>query len=243
MCAAETTAVAAPLSSASRLESPRRIGVLGGMFDPVHLGHTGAARFVQQALGLEKVVLVPCGNPVHRQPPQASAPERCAMVALAIAGEPSLQLDNRECRTHAASYTVDTIVALGAAQPGTSWHLLVGVDAFLSLPSWKQWQTLLDLVNLVVMTRPGYPLEESSMAPALLVEWQRRHLADADDLASVTQGAIVTVDVKTPDLSSTRVRELVKTGGDPGSILGPVLHPAVAAHIRSHGLYLPGDQD
>jgi len=236
MCAAEAAAL---VETAHGAAAPRRLGVLGGMFDPVHLGHTGAALYVQQALALERVLMVPCGNPVHRRQPEVSAPERCAMVALAVAGDSRLQLDRRECQSHEPSYTVDTILFLRAAQPDVSWHLLVGADAFLGLPSWKQWQTLLELVNLVVMTRPGYDLNESRMAPELRVEWQRRRQPEVGALAAVAQGAIATVDVKTPDLSSTRVRELVKTGGD----LGSILHPAVAAHIRTHGLYLPGDQD
>lgn len=236
MCAAETTT--RPAMAAARRPS-RRLGVLGGTFDPVHCGHVTAARFVQLALALESVLLIPCGQPVHRQQPLASAPERCAMVALALAAEPQLQLDRRECQTNAPSYTIDTLTALQREQPDVSWHLLVGADAFLSLPSWKQWQQLLDQVNLVVMTRPGFAIDEAGMAPALLAQYQRRRVANPAALASIGQGAIAAIDVRTSDLSSTQVRELLKTGGN----LGSILHPAVAQHIRTHGLYLPGDQD
>jgi nicotinate-nucleotide adenylyltransferase len=237
MCAAETAAPRPAVAAATR--QLRRLGVLGGTFDPVHPGHTVAARFVQQALALERVLLIPCGQPVHRHQPLASAPERCAMVALALAGEPQLQLDRRECQTNAPSYTIDTITALQQEQPDVSWHLLVGADAFLGLPSWKQWQQLLDRVNLVVRTRPGFAIDEALMAPELLAQYRRRRVDSPAALASISQGAIVAIDVRTPDLSSTQVRELLKTGGN----LGSILHPAVAQHIRTHGLYLPGDQD
>lgn len=237
MCAAE--AIAGRPAADAETVALRRIGVLGGMFDPVHSGHTTAANSVRQTLSLERVLLIPCGQPVHRRQPLASGPERCAMLALALADEPHLQLDRRECQTNAPSYTIDTIAALQKSVAGVSWHLLVGADAFLGLPSWKLWQQLLDMVNLVVMTRPGYAIDESRMAPELLAQWQRRRVADVASLEHVAQGVIVAVDVRTPDLSSTRVRELVKTGGN----LGSILHPAVAQHIRTHGLYLPGDQD
>ncbi|HTR00049.1 MAG TPA: nicotinate-nucleotide adenylyltransferase [Candidatus Acidoferrum sp.] len=216
----------------------RRFGVLGGMFDPIHLGHVQAANSVGQALGLEKVLLVPCGSPVHRQQPLASAPERCAMAALAIKGQPLLQLEKRECQSPSPSYTIDTIIALQHQHAGVSWHLLIGVDAFVTFTSWKQWQQLLDLVNLVVMTRPGYRLDVSTLPPELRTEWQQRHV-DAGQLATIARGAIAFIDVQSDDLSSTRVRELVRTGGD----LAAILNPDVAVHIRTHGLYLPGDAD
>lgn len=229
MCAAEAKPATTGL---------RRIGVFGGMFDPVHLGHVAAAVSVRQSLALEKILLIPCGNPAHRRAAQASPPERCAMVALAIADQPGLQLDRRECQSSAPSYTIDTLMALRKQQPEVSWQLLVGVDAFMGLGTWKQWQQLLDLCNVVVMTRPGYPLEAAHMPAELRTEWQRRHV-EAAQLGTVASGAMAFVDVQSPALSSTQVRELVKTGGQ----LGSILHPAVAAHIREHGLYLPGDQD
>ncbi len=217
----------------------RRIGVLGGMFDPIHPGHTSAALSVGNALGLERVLLVPCGNPVHRNGPVASASERCAMVAAAIAAEPLLLLDRREALSAAPSWTIDTITLLQQEQPEVSWYLLVGVDAFLGLPTWKQWQLLLERVNLVVMTRPGYVLDAERLPAGLQQEWKRRFLQDHSQLAAIKSGSIIALDVKTGDVSSTQVRELLKTGGKPG----PILHPAVAAHIRAHCLYQSGDTD
>ena len=217
----------------------RRLGVLGGMFDPIHLGHSNAALSVGKALGLERVLLVPCGNPVHRCGPVASASERCAMVQAAIAAEPLLKLDRREALSVAPSWTIDTITQLQREQPEVSWYLLVGVDAFLGMPTWKQWPELLERVNLVVMTRPGYELDADLLPPALQQEWRRRFLQDHSQLAAIKSGSIVVVDVLTANVSSTQVRELIKTG----SGLGPILHPAVATHIRAHSLYQCGDTD
>ncbi len=234
MCAAEAST---PANSST--PALRRIGVLGSMFDPIHLGHSSAATYVGKTLGLERVLLVPCGNPVHRDHPFASASERCAMVALAISGEPLLQLDRREAASSAPSWMVDTITSLQREQPEASWYLMVGIDAFLAFTGWKQWQQLLDQVNLVVMTRPGYALDPDQLPPELRQEWQRRHEPDYTRLTARKSGAITVVDVLTDNLSSTKVRELIKTGGG----LGSILHPAVAAHIRAHCLYLSGDTD
>jgi len=234
MCAAE----AGKTSMGSQC-ALRRLGVLGGMFDPIHLGHSNAALSVGRALGLERVLLVPCGNPVHRSGPIASASERCAMVQAAIAAEPLLQLDRREALSVAPSWTIDTITQLQREQPEVSWYLLVGVDAFLGLPTWKQWPELLERVNLVVMTRPGFVLDADLLPPALQQEWRRRFLQDHSQLAAIKSGSIVVVDVLTANVSSTQVRELIKTGGG----LGPILHPAVATHIRAHSLYQCGDTD
>ena len=220
-----------------RADGVRRVGLMGGMFDPIHLGHIQAAGSVRQQLNLDSVLMVPCGNPVHRGKAFASADDRCAMLAFAIAPEPWLQLDRRECRSAAPSYTVDTLTALHAEQPEVSWHLMVGVDAFLTLPSWKQWQQLFALAHIVVMTRPGYHLNPSLLPFELLAEWEDRRITDVAALLDSKQGSIFCVDVHSADLSSTLVRHLLKTAADPG----PILHPAVAAYIQSHGLYQSGE--
>lgn len=236
MCAARaaSTDKTAPRARAAAV---RRIGIMGGMFDPVHLGHVQSAASVRDQLGLDSVILVPCGNPVHRGKAFASADDRCAMLELAIAQQPWLRLDRRECHSAAPSYTIDTLTALHAEQPEVSWHLLLGVDAFLTLTSWKQWQHLFSLAHLVVMTRPGYHFNAALLPFELLAEWEDRRVADVATLSQTRQGSIVCVDVQSADLSSTRVRHLLKTAADPGSIL----HPAVAAHIRRRGLYQSGE--
>jgi nicotinate-nucleotide adenylyltransferase len=237
MCAAKSAASDTKREPWVPHPSPRRVGVMGGMFDPIHLGHLQAAARVRQKLALDAVLLVPCGNPVHRGKAFASADERCAMVALAIEQEPWLQLDLREAHSAAPSYTFDTLAALHAEQPAVSWQLLLGIDAFLTLPAWKQWLQLLVMANLVVMTRPGYQLREAAMPLELLAEWSERRVADAAAFQQCQQGAILCLDVQSAALSSTQVRHLVKTGAD----LGPILHPAVAAHIRRRGLYQSGE--
>jgi nicotinate-nucleotide adenylyltransferase len=218
------------------MTSLRRVGVFGGMFDPVHRGHLQVASRARECLGLETVLLVPCGNPVHRGKALASNMQRIEMLQLAIADQSWLQLDTRECLSVAPSYTCDTLASLREQQPATSWHLVMGADAFLSLPSWKNWRQLFTLAHIVVVTRPGYVLIEGSMSELLRAEWRNRKVDDPTVLTRSAEGAICCVDLGTDDLSSTQVRHLIKTGVDTSSIL----HPAVAAYIAERHLYSPG---
>lgn len=217
----------------------RRVGVYGGMFDPVHLAHIQVAAGARSKLGLDSVLLVPCGNPVHRGRAQASDEQRCVMLRLATADQPGLHIETRELDGLQPSYTCDTLASLRREQPGTSWHLLMGADAFLSLPSWKNWRSLFSLANIVVITRPGHVLAEDMMSGLLRAEWEKRMTADVDALVRVTDGIICCLDLQTDDISSTMVRDLIKTGLDTSSIL----HPAVAAYIAEQHLYSPGGID
>jgi len=152
--------------------SRRRVGVFGGMFDPVHLAHIQVASRVRDELGLDAVLVVPCGNPVHRGGATASNEQRITMLSLAIASHPWLQLDTRECLSPRPSFTFDTLESLREEEGDTSWHLVMGGDAFLSLPSWKNWQQLFALAHIVVITRPGYAVDDRGMDDELRHEWR-----------------------------------------------------------------------
>jgi nicotinate-nucleotide adenylyltransferase len=138
------------------------IGIFGGTFDPVHLGHLRLAEELADALSLREVRFIPSGRPPHRAAPVASADARCEMVRRAIAGNPRFVLDEREARAGGSRYTVDTLSELrsefGTEQPLV---LLLGADAFLSLPSWYQWQRLFELATIVVAARPGSELDHA----------------------------------------------------------------------------------
>src|SRR5690606_15909888 len=118
----------------------RRIGLLGGTFNPVHIGHLRAALEVVEFLRLDELRLVPSARPPHRETPQVSAEQRLAMVALAVADEPALSVDDRELRRDKPSYTVDTLESLRAELAADDQvFLLLGWDAFCGLPSWHRW--------------------------------------------------------------------------------------------------------
>ncbi|MFJ2387031.1 nicotinate-nucleotide adenylyltransferase, partial [Pseudomonas koreensis] len=123
---------------------PRRIGVLGGTFDPVHIGHLRGALEVAEALLLDELRMMPSARPPHRDTPQVSAQDRLAMVECAVAGVPPLVVDARELQRDKPSWTIDTLELMRAEMAAeTQVFLLLGWDAFCGLPTWHRWEELL----------------------------------------------------------------------------------------------------
>jgi nicotinate-nucleotide adenylyltransferase len=133
------------------------LGIFGGTFDPIHYGHLRLAETAREALGLEGVRLIPAGQPPHRATPGASGAHRLAMARLAAADNPAFEVDPAEVEAAQASFTILTLERLRATL-GTDRPLvlLLGVDAFLGLPTWRRWTELFDLAHVAVANRPGY---------------------------------------------------------------------------------------
>lgn len=210
--------------------------VYGGTFDPVHRGHVAVAECVAEALGC-RVDLLPAADPPHRAAPGASAVHRAAMLHLAVAGRPQLHVDERELRRPGASYTVDTMAELRGElgpQPCLTWVL--GADALRQLASWKQWQRLLELGNLLAVERPGHPLDADSLAdcaPVVAAELLPRQHEVADLARSATGGFAVLRPARSLPESASEVRRRLVEGGDWRALLAP----AVADYIAGNGLY------
>jgi len=208
------------------------IGLLGGTFDPIHLGHLRPALDCLQALGLDQVRLIPLHVAVHRQQPQADGATRLRMLRAAIVDEPGLVADARELERPGGSYTIDTLKAL-RAELGRSVPLclLLGSDAFAGFLDWYRPLEILGLAHLVVMRRP-------EPGPPLVPELERltteRRCSDASALAGSPGGRILFQEVTQMAISATRVRELVRAGA---SIRYLVPDPVLEI-IRRDGLYL-----
>lgn len=213
--------------------SARRIGILGGAFDPVHNGHIELARRARDYCALDTVKLIPTGVPVHRDATIASAEQRIAMLELARAGQDWLQVDPRECLTDAPSYTYETAVALRAENPEAILFLLIGLDAFLAFDRWHRWQELLGLVHLLVAVRPGYTYASCRLDRGFRQDVNARLVANADTAAQYTAGKILHAELDLPDIASTQVRRMVRMGEDISTLV-----PAdVAAFIANEKLY------
>jgi nicotinate-nucleotide adenylyltransferase len=132
-----------------------RLGLLGGTFDPIHFGHLRAAENARVALGLDRVVLMPAGQPPHRDAPVAPALDRYAMVALAAGGQPDLVPSDVELRRDGPSYTVDTVAALRETDPRAEIVVVIGSDQLPTLPEWREPRRLLEMCSLAVVERPG----------------------------------------------------------------------------------------
>lgn len=137
--------------------SHRRIGILGGTFNPVHYGHLAASEEVRQRLNLDLVLFVPSYLPPHkREEDIPSADQRLQMIRLAVSGNPHFMASDLEVKRKGRSYTLDTILALRDLYPGADLFFITGLDTFLEISTWHQWQKLLGLSAFVVLSRPGY---------------------------------------------------------------------------------------
>lgn len=191
---------------------PAPIGVFGGTFDPIHFGHLRPALELLEQLSLQRLHLIPSAVPPHRDEPHAAAGQRLAMLRLAVTGQPGFVVDGRELQRRGPSYTVDTLESLRAEVGETPLCLLLGVDAFLGLPAWHQWQRLLELAHIVVAHRPGWRLEEASMPPALRQVVAGRWLADAGALQAALCGGVLLQGVTQLDISATGIRKRIAAG-------------------------------
>ncbi len=205
------------------------IGILGGTFDPIHYGHLRPARDVQQALRLAEMRVIPAANPPHRRAPVATAEQRFKMVEIACVEFPGFCADRREIARGGPSYSVLTLQSLRQEFRDAPLCLLMGADAFESLETWYQWQHLLELAHIVVMTRPGWSM------PVVLPAWtQARLCREARELEFQPAGKIFYQPVNPQDISATRIRESLARGEE----ADVWLPPAVAAYIRVNCIYL-----
>ena len=210
------------------------LGVLGGTFDPIHLGHVAAGAAAQQALSLDRVVLIPSRIPPHRSDPVAAAGEhRLAMAQLAATEQRGWSASRIELDREGPSYTYDTLVTLHDStdvavsdrlgSKGTQIFFITGADAFAEIASWSRYPAVLDLANFVVVSRPGITLDSL-----------RERVPSAFERRPAAKTRVILVEANTPDVSSTDIRRRARAGE---TLEGLVPIP-VAAYIRAHRLYL-----
>jgi len=199
----------------------RRLGILGGTFDPIHFGHLDAADAARRALQLDQVLLIPSSDPPHRPAdPLASGFHRFALVALAIQGHDALHVSDMELTRSGPSYTADTLRAV--ARQG--WHpsqifFILGSDAFAEIATWREFPAVLDAANFVVIARPGTTLEAA--------------IARTPSLRGRQGKSVFLVEARTRDVSSSTIRARL-AAHQPIDDLVPA---AVARHIAAHHLY------
>lgn len=214
----------------------RRVGVLGGTFDPVHVGHVGVALAVRDRLRLPRVDLVPCHVPPHRADHRtASAWHRYAMVVLATAAHARLLASDRELRRGGVSYMVDTLRGYRRESPPLDPVLILGIDAFAELPSWRQPKALVSEFDIVVVNRSGVDRE---LAMRGLPSWITDRLAPVSLLRGSSRhgsagGRIGRLDLPRFPVSATGVRGRLRRGRR----ISGLVDRAVAAYISKYHLY------
>ena len=195
----------------------QRLGILGGTFNPIHLGHLAAAEEVRDRLKLEKVIFIPSFLPPHKsEEDMPSAVQRQEMVRLAIRGNPHFTVSDMEIRRGGRSYTIDTIEALRQAHAGADLFFITGLDSFLEIGTWKEWDRLLTLCSFVVLSREGCRFRD--MARLRFLNAPERELTALDERkkeqAVITAGSIRVYLERVPfyDISSTDIRTRVRAG-------------------------------
>lgn len=186
------------------------IALLGGTFDPVHLGHLRPAIELLQNLGLAELRLVPGFVPPHRPPPRATPERRLAMLRQAIEGVPGFSIDACEFERAGPSYTVDTLRRVrNEIGPDRPLCFIMGADAFRGLMGWYQWHRLSEYAHLVIMERPGITLEA---LPAELAQWLSERRIERRGVREQPAGGVRTETVSPMTVSSTGVRRYMAQG-------------------------------
>lgn len=208
----------------------RRIGILGGTFDPIHCGHLDLGAAAKAALDLSTLWVVPTSAPPHRAATVASGFHRFAMVALAIAGRPGWQASDVEMSRAAPSYTFDTLRGFHARGYAPSeLFFVIGADAFSDITTWKHYPDILEEAHFAVVSRPGYRVGDMrGRLPALA-----KRMVEARDPGMPAAPSIILLEARTPDVSSTEIRGRLASGE---SLTG-LVPGSVAQHIEQHGLY------
>jgi nicotinate-nucleotide adenylyltransferase len=206
------------------------IGIFGGTFDPVHFGHLRPLLEVKQYLALEEIRLIPCFIPPHRDTPGADAEQRLAMLELGIADTPGFVIDRRELERGGLSYTVDTLRSLRDEIGDGPLCLILGLDAFIDLDSWHEWQALIELAHIVVMWRPGTVLPKTGPVAELV---EARQALDPAELTQQSAGKVLFQSVTQLDITATTIREDLAHGRD----VKFLMPESVRHYIEANELY------
>lgn len=210
------------------------IGIYGGTFDPVHYGHLRSALEVKEALGLEELRFLPCGQPPHRRTPQAPAQQRLRMLELALVDAAAgFRIDTRELEREGPSYMVDTLASLREEVTERPLCLILGMDAFAGLPAWHRWRELFDQAHIIVMRRPDAPEPDIAETCAGLVAGRR--VLETERLRAKPAGLVYFVEVTQLAIAATQIRRLIRSGKDPRYLLPDT----VLDWIRAQQLYGP----
>ena len=231
-----------------------RLGIFGGTFNPIHFGHLRVAEEVRDVCSLDRVLFLPSGIPPLKDTGLAAAEHRYAMTAAATASNRYFEVSDLEIRQPGKSYTVDTLKTLCAHHAGDEIFLILGMDAFLELPLWRRPETLVTMVDFIVVSRPGHEVGNISGTP-----YVKRTSADAvpgagedtvpppaesasespslpypSHVFDLTSGRKALVIAVTPlDISSTGIRRLVRSGRS----ITYLVPGEVESYILARGLY------
>ncbi len=210
--------------------SGKHIGILGGTFDPVHMGHLQTADAVQKALALDLMRLMPLAMPVHKDQPQASDLQRLRCIELALESYENLSVDLTELNKQGESYTVDTLKLLTQQVPDNAFYWVMGMDAFNSFHKWKEPDTILSLCNIIVVNRPGSVMNDA------VASLYADAFCDITDIKQKKSGGIVELQLPPVAISSTDLRQQLAISHDDKE-LNTYIPQAVLSYIHQENIY------
>src|SRR6478672_7353513 len=208
----------------------RRIGILGGTFDPIHWGHLDLGDVAVNELKLSRLFVITSNVPPHRPQPLASGYHRFAMVALSVLDRPEWRAADLELRHDAPSFTARTLELFhDRGYLSSELFFIIGADAFAEIGSWRDYPNILDAAHFAVVSRPGFSVKDLPRRLPKLADRMAR--PPIDEVAQIDP-LIILIDAPTAGVSSTAIRDYLVAGE---SIAG-LVPPAVQQHIAHHGL-------
>lgn len=207
------------------------IAIFGGTFDPIHNGHLQTSLAIQSYFQFDTYLFLPCKIPTIKAPTLANSQQRIKMIELAINVYPGFKLDLREIERDSPSYMVETLQSFREEFQDASITLIMGYDAFISLPSWHQWEKLITLANLLVINRDEFILHSM---PIIIQKFLEQHQStEKSELLNNKSGVVLRFDAGHYDISSTMIRKEIKQKKDVRSKI-PI---KVYQYIKDEGLY------
>ena len=198
-----------------------KLGLFGGTFDPIHLGHLILAEQCREACKLDKVWFVVAGEPPHKRGDRTAASHRLEMVRIAIAGHPSLEVSEIETNRPGPHYSVETLEAIHAERPDDDLHFIIGADSLVDLPIWREPERIARLATIVVVNRPGIDAADTSQIPNLGPD------ARPFRFVTIPQIGIASSDLRRRMAEGRSVRYMIPRG--------------VEAYLDAHKLYRSGN--
>jgi len=218
----------------------KHIGIFGGSFNPVHFGHLRTAEEVFEKFSLDRVLFVPSGRTPFDKPDMAGPHHRLAMIQRAVKGNRHFSVSDIETKSRGKSYTVDTVRKLKKRYPDSRFSFILGIDAFLDLPYWKQPDELMNLVSFIVISRPGYRFTDLQNFPYMKgVRMGRLRLVDGGSEAELSIDTafgqrVSLVNVTGLTISASAIRGRIRAGRS----IKYLLPDSVKSYIISNTLYI-----
>lgn len=199
---------------------PKRIGIFGGAFDPPHNAHVALAQTALQELELDALHVIPTGQAWHKARPLSAPEHRLAMARLAFADMPHVVVDDREINRAGPTFTIDTLQAIQAENPGAQLYLMMGADQFVAFKQWHRWQAILEIAIICIAARARF-------------DWATGQF----DTLKQPENRFLTLQMPETPISATQIRQLFAGGLGENQAMTDLLPNPVASYIAQHQLY------